>query len=114
MPVRRRPTNQEREALVEFARLEISLDDLCGRLREMLAINFGSKERRSNSQFLAAEPGIQIEKQHFQHAVDQRTKGVIAARQLSDWAAMLIMNDAYDWQELDEDDIEKLNELALL
>ena len=81
MPVRRRPTNQEREALVEFARLEISLDDLCCRLREMLTIDFGSKERRLNSQFLAAEPGIQIEKQHVQHALDQRTKGVIAARQ---------------------------------
>ena len=67
MPVRRQPTNQEREALVEFARLEISLDDLCGRLREMLTIDFGSKERRLNSQFLAAEPGIQIEKQHVQH-----------------------------------------------
>ncbi len=45
MPVRRRPTNQERETLVQFARLEISLDDLCCRLREMLTIDFGSKER---------------------------------------------------------------------
>jgi len=114
MPVRRQPSNQEREALVQFARLEISLDDLCGRLREMLTIDFGSRERRLNSQFLLAEPGIQIEKQHVRRALDQRTKGVITARELSDWAAMLIMNEAYDWQELDEDDIDKLNELALL
>lgn len=114
MSVPRQPTNQEREALAQFARLDISLDDLCGRLREMLTIDFGSKERRLTSHFLPAEPGIQVEKQHVQHALDQRTKGMISARQLSDWAAMLIMNDAYDWQSLEEDKIDQLNELALL
>ena len=90
----RQPTNQEREALVQFARLEISLEDLCSRLPGMLTIDFNSKERRLLSRLLDAEPGIQIEKQHVQHALEERTRGAITAQQLSDWAAMLIMNTA--------------------
>jgi hypothetical protein len=114
MPNPRQPTNYEREALVQFARLEISLDDLCSRLQGMLTVDFGSKQRRLTSNFLAAEPGIQIEKQILQHAVDHRSSGAITARQLSDWAAMLIMNDAYEWEGLDEQVIDQLNEFALL
>ena|SRR5580692_8440900 len=110
----RQPTNQERETLAQFARLEISLVDLCSRLQGMLMIDFNSKERRLTSHLLDAEPGIQIEKHHVQHAVEERTRGAITARQLSDWAAMLIMNTAYDWEGLDEQVIDELNELALL
>jgi len=110
----RQPTNQEREALVQFARLEISLEDLCSRLQGMLTIDFNSKERRLTSRLLDAEPGIQIEKQHVQHALEERTRGAITARQLSNWATMLIMNTAYDWEGLDEQVIDELNELALL
>jgi hypothetical protein len=58
--------------------------------------------------------GIQIEKQHVQHTLEERTWGAITAQQLSDWAAMLIMNTAYDWEGLDEQAIDELNELALL
>lgn len=80
----------------------------------MLIINFLPKERRLTSRFLDTEAGIQIEKKFLQHAVDQQSKGAITARQLSDWAAMLIMNTAYDWEGLDEEVIDQLNELALL
>ncbi len=110
----RQPTDHEREALIQFARLEISLDDLCSRLQGMLTVEFGSTERRLTSHFLATEPGIQIEKKLVQHAVVQQSKGAITARQLSDWAAMLIMNDAYDWEGLDEQTVDQLNEFALL
>ena len=110
----RQPTSQEREALVQFARLEISLDDLCSRLRGMLTIDFNSMQRRLTSHLLDAEPGIQIEKQHIQHALEERTRGAITARELSDWAATLIMNAAYDLEGLDEQDVDELNELALL
>jgi hypothetical protein len=109
----RRPSTQEREALVQFARLEISLDDLCSRLQGMLSIDFSSKERHLTSHLIDAEPGIEIEKQHVQHALEERTRGAITTRQLSDWAGMLIMNTAYDWEGLDEQVIDELNELAL-
>lgn len=109
----RLPTDDERGALLQYARLEISLDELCRRLEGMLTIDFRPKERRFTSHFLVTEPGIPVEKKFLQHAVDQRNKGTITAPQLSDWAAVLIMNDSYDWEWLDEQDVELLNELAL-
>ncbi len=86
------PAIQEREGLVEFTRLEISRDDLCSRLQGTLIIDFNSKERRLTSCLLDAEPGFQIEERHVRHALEEQTRGAITARQLSDWAAMLIMN----------------------
>ena len=113
MPGPRQPTEQEREALIQFARLEISLDDLCGHLQGVLQIDFSLKERRLTSH-LNAEPGIRLEKKYVLDAAQQKEKGVISARQLSDWAAMLIMNDCYDWEGLDQQAVDQLNDLALL
>jgi len=113
MPGSRQPTAQEREALIQFARLEISLDDLCKRLQGVLQIDFGLKERRLTSH-LSAENGVRLENKHVLDALERRGKRAISARQLSDWAAMLIMNDAYDWEGLDEQTVDQLNNLAVL
>jgi hypothetical protein len=79
----------------------------------VLQIDFGLKERRLTCH-LNAEPGIQLEKKYVLDVVQQREQGVISARQLSDWAAMLRMNDSYDWEGLDEQAVDQLNDLALL
>ena len=95
--------------------MEITLPQLCQLLQGMLTIDFGVQERRLTSHFLTAEPAIQIEKQHIQNAIDQRKRGCITDRELSDWAAMLLMNDAYDWQGTDEDEVaDSLNDLSTL
>ena len=80
----------------------------------MLTIDFGLEERRLTSHLLVAEPGIRLEKEHVEHVLDQRANGAITKRQLSDWASMLLMNDAYDLDGLNTNEIDELNELALL
>ncbi len=47
--------------------------------------------------------------------MDKHLREDISTQELSDWAAMLLMNDAYDWQGPDEEQIsEWLNEIVLL
>lgn len=112
-PAPRQPTSKERELLARFARLEISLTVLCLRFRTMMSVDFGEHGRRLTSRFLPAEPPIRIEKQHIHNALSRRSTGGISERELSDWAAMLLMNDAYDWEGADEEEIaESLNELS--
>ena len=47
--------------------------------------------------------------------MEQHERGRVTKRELSDWAAMLLMNDAYNWDGADEEEIaEALNERAIL
>jgi hypothetical protein len=95
--------------------MEISMSELGDRLHGMLTFDFGPHERRLISRFLRAAPSIRIEKRHIQKAVEQHERGRVTKREQSDWAAMLLMNDAYDWEGPDEEEIaEALNELAIL
>ncbi len=101
--------------MAEFARLTVTLEELCERLGGMIAVDFGSHGRRITSHFAASEPGIRITKGHIAKAIARRAADEISARELSNWAAMLLMNDAYDWSESDEEEIaETLNDLAWL
>ena len=109
----RQPNSGERDLLARFARMEIPLAEVCRSLQGMLSVDFGLYERRLTSHFLAFEPRIRIEKHHIQNALDMRSKGGISERELSDWAAMLLMNDTYDWEGPDEEEIAaSLNELS--
>jgi len=90
--------------------------DFTGRVVQIVSRDaerrFCGLERRLTSHFLAAEPGIRIEMEHIENAVNRRSNRSASDRELSDWAAMLLMNDAYDWEGPDEDEIsESLNEL---
>src|SRR5438874_1340517 len=114
-PNRRAPTRNERKALEKFARLEISLEELKRRLGEMLAFNFGKEERRLTSYFLLAQPGVRVEKKYIQAAMGKHARGEISTEQLADWATMLLLNDAYDWQGPEEEEIAAwLNDISLL
>jgi len=109
----RQPTAQEREVLAAFVRLEISIPALCEELHGMLNVSFGRQERRLTSHLLPAEPAIRIEMQHIENAMDRHRRGEISTCELSDWAAMLLMNDAYGWEGPDEDKIaDLLNRLS--
>ena len=114
-PERRAPTRNERKALEKFARLEISLEELQRCLGEMLLFNFGEEERRLTSYFLLPQPGIRVEKKYIQKAMDKHARGEISTEQLADWATMLLLNDAYDWQGREEDEIAAwLNDISML
>jgi len=99
--------------LAQFARLEISLAELIRAFEGMLSVEFGPTERRLTSRFLCAEPGIRIEKELITNALEKRKKGGVAEGELFDWAAMLLLNDAYEWQGPDEEIAEVLNEHEL-
>lgn len=114
-PERRVPAGRERRALERFARLEISLEELERCLGEMLVVNFGEEERRLTSYFLLAQPGVRVEKKYIQAAMDKHAQGEISTEQLADWATMLLLNDAYDWQGPEEEEIAGwLNEISML
>jgi len=114
-PSRRAPTRDERKALEQFANLKISLEELQRRLGAMLAFNFGKEERQLTSYFLLLQPGVRIDKKHIQAAMEKHARAEISTEQLADWATMLLLNDAYDWQGSDEEEIASwLNDISLL
>ena len=153
----RHATAAELEILAQFARLDISLDELRERLVGMLEFDFQCRpgtgelggqsggrfermidpegrtapgstvqklhndggelvaERRLTSYFLLPQPGVRIELWHIRNAMGKQERGEISTRQLSDWAAMLLLNEAYDWEGPDEDEIaEWLNDISFL
>ncbi len=106
---------RERRALEQFARLEISREELQRRLGKMLEVNFAPEERRLTSYFLFAQPGVRIELENIQAAMDKHARGEISTEQLADWATMLLLNDAYDWQGPKEEQIaDWLNDISML
>ena len=115
-PKRRALTRSEHRALEKFARLEISLEKLQRSLGKMLEFSFGEHERRLNSYFLFPRPGVRVELKYIKAAVDKNARGEITTEQLADWATMLLLNDAYDWEGgQDEDEIaDWLNEISML
>jgi hypothetical protein len=114
-PQRRMPTRAERKALERFARLEISLPELKRLMGDMLDFSFGNEERRVTSYFLLLQPGIRVEKKYIDTAMDKHAHGEISTEELSNWATMLLLNDAYDWQGSEEDEIaDWLNEISML
>lgn len=109
-------TSLELEALAQFAHLEIRLEDLVERLDGKLTVRIEPWRREVSCTFSLPDPGVRIELSHIQNALQRESRGLLRERELGDWAAMILMIDAYDWSgSLDEDRIaEELNELALL
>jgi hypothetical protein len=112
---RRQLTSEEKELLAQFARFEIGLEELTIRLRGMLELDFGPEKRKLVSYFLLPEPGVRIELSHAKNAMEKHWRGEVSDDELYRWATMLLLNEAYDWQGPEEDEIaEMLNELAIL
>ena len=114
-PKRRTLTRDERKALAQFAQLEIPIGELQRRLGKMLEFEFGENERRLTSHFLLPQPGVRIDQGHVRRAMDKHARGEISTDQLADWATMLLLNDAYDWEGPDEEEIAAwLNDISAL
>jgi hypothetical protein len=98
-------TRTELKALEQFARLEITIEDLRNAIKDVFQFDFKERERRSSSQFRVPEPGIRINQTQIRVAMDKRARGEITTDQLADWATMLLLNDAYSWEGPDEEEI---------
>ncbi len=108
-------TRAELRTLEKFARLEISLKDLRQVLKEVLQFEFAEHERRLSSHFLVPQPGVRINQDHIRRAMKKHAHEEISTDQLADWATMLLLNDAYDWQGPDEEEIAAwLNDISML
>ena len=115
VPKPRPLTRRELAALGKFGRLEITLEDLRQVLEEVLQFDFKGSERRLSSHFLVPSPGVRIEQEHVRRAMDKHAREEISTNQLADWATMLLLNDAYDWEGPDEEKIATwLNEISML
>lgn len=106
---------EHQEALQEFLELKLSLEQLRKRLTGSLEFDFKSHERNLTTHYGTPEPGVRVEMRHIRHAMDKQERGEITIQQLSDWAAMLQLNEAYDWHGPEAEEIaDWLKEMSLL
>lgn len=106
-------TAEERNALFKFLKLEISLEALLGELHGMMEIQFLPAERRLTSHLLPAEPPILVDVADIDRAISACRAGAIDERSLVRWATMLLLNDAYLWEDDDDAIVDALNELSI-
>lgn len=110
-------TAEEFRSHEQFARLEISLEELRNRVGgDVLEFDFSDPARRTlTSHFGTPEPAVRIEVSHIRNAMDKHARGEITTQELSDWATMLQLNHTYDWEGPDEEEIAGwLDEISLL
>ncbi len=109
-------TRGQRRALEEFAELRISLEDLRRRLHGVLEFDFKDQERSLKTHYGGTPtPGVRIELEHIREAMEKHAREEVSTHDLADWATMLLLNDAYDWEGPDEEKIaDWLNEISIL
>lgn len=106
-------TKAHRRALEEFADLKISLEELRRRLAGVVEFDFRDHERRLDSHYGTPVPGVRIELKHIRAAMEKQARGEVSTEELADWATMLQLNQAYDWEGSEEDEIAGwLNEIS--
>jgi hypothetical protein len=107
-------TTDKQTALTRFAHLEIDLETLRRSLKRGLTFDFRNNPRTLSNHFDWRVADIPIPKADVDWARAKEKEGIISHSQLSDWATMLLMNEMYDWQSSDEEEIaEELNDLSL-
>ncbi len=108
-------TKEYRKALEEYAELKMSIEELRERLRGVLEFDFRDKERKLTTRYGTPRPGVRIEMKHIRAAMDKHARGDITTEQLADWATMLLLNEAYEWEGSNEDEIaDWLHEISSL
>ena len=92
-----RLTKKQRKVLEEFAAQRISIEELRRLMQGALEFDFHREARKLTSHYGLPVPGVHVEPEHVQAAMDKHARGMISTQQLADWATMLLLNDAYDW-----------------
>jgi hypothetical protein len=106
-------TKAHRRALEEYADLKVSLEELRQRLAGAVEFDFREHQRRLDSHYGTPVPGVRIELKHIHAAMNKHAREELSTEQLADWATMLLLNHAYDWEGPEEDEIAGwLNEIS--
>jgi|HubBroStandDraft_5_1064220.scaffolds.fasta_scaffold240951_2 hypothetical protein len=107
-------TAEEMKTLTRFVCFEITLSELLVDLRGILKFDFTPNKRSFESGFVVPEPGVRITSSDIDRAIARHASGQISREELTKWATMLLLNDAYDWEGPDEDEIAgRLNDLSM-
>jgi hypothetical protein len=116
-------TAEQLETLRRFALFEMSLDELRSALKGVWDIEFESGlrsagpeklMRTASGHFRVPEPGIVITREHIVNALERKRFELITERDLVIWATVLLMNDAYALDAVDEDLIaDWLNDISI-
>lgn len=114
-PELRRLRDDERQSLVDFLHLRMGLGQLTSHLGGMIHTNFEGNPRTFCSFYLLPQPGVPIQKEDVTRALEAHTRGEISGEELRLWAAMLLLNEPYDFEGPDQDFVADLvNELAMI
>jgi hypothetical protein len=100
------PTNPDAVAWIErYARCEISLEELCGKVRHMVGKRFvhNPKMRLVNLNQVCHKQAVRITSQHIEILFAKRRRGEITEQQMVAWANMVTANAAYFWEPDDAD-----------
>jgi len=106
-------TAQERVALEQFLRLQLSLEDLLLKLDGMLELDFFSNRRVLTSRLLPAEPPILVGRDDLHKAILMWRQGQIDDRRLVRWATMIVLNDCFLWDEDDDQLADSLHQISI-
>jgi hypothetical protein len=105
---RRAITQQERDALHRFLKLELSVESLTRALNNQIQLEFLPSERRFTSDLIPAEPLVQVSEYDVHNAVSKFRNGFCSENDLIQWATMLLLNESYTWDNLSDKDMDEL------
>jgi hypothetical protein len=106
-------TNEQMAILSRFARFDVGLEEVRRTLADVFVFSLDPENRSAKSSFRVPEPGILITKEHINRALEQKRLGLISERELVYWATLILMNEAYELDSVDEDFIaDWLNEIS--
>ena len=88
-----------------YARCELSLDDLCLKVRHAVGERFihNPNFRIVNLNQICPDRAVRITPEHLEILMAKRRQGEISDRQMRDWAHMIQINDAFFWEPEDAD-----------
>jgi hypothetical protein len=106
-------TPNQVEALSRFASFEIGLDAMLRSMDGIFTFKFQGTIRTSSTKFKVPEPGILITRSHIENACERRRLGSVSEEELMKWATVILLNNAYEIDEENQDFISDwLNELS--
>jgi hypothetical protein len=103
------------DCLRRFLHFEIEAEDLRPILSPLVTFTLDSPGNDQTVNFSAAIPihPVRITPQDLDFAIERAKSGEISERRLQQWATMLLMNDAFGWDESDESEVvERLTEFS--
>jgi len=108
-------TKKQQAAFEQFAKWKISFPELQARLQGAVEFAFTNHEHKVTNNYQLPRRGILVQLCDIRNAMDRHANGDISTEQLANWAAILLLNDIYQWEGPDEDEIaDLLNDISCL